>query len=188
MGTTQDNVKATDAKSKNFLDGIKKLARGAAPKEIPPAGLPLIELLGTIDGKLNEIISVKRQDVTKENDRYSYNAKALVHLEVAQDMFQYVIENFHAIQGVSPNEDFLADSKGRSGFDKLLRPKTSKQTAQTLVDLMANLDERVEGAIKARQAPSKNPDRLKVLTYLELVRTFLHQTVRQLTEVSDLSK
>lgn len=188
MGTTQDNLKATDSKSKNLFDGIKKLTRGSVAKEVQPAGLSLVDLLGTIDGKLNEIVAVKRQDVKGETDRYSYNAKALVHLEVAQELFQYVIENFHTIQTLSPAQTFLADKKGQSGFEKLLRPKVNKQTAQTLVDLLGNLDERIEKAIEERPYANAKLEQVKVRSHLDLAHTFLHQTIRQLAEVSDLSK
>lgn len=189
MGTTQDNLKTTDSKSKNILEGIKNLTRGSKVKAVAPASLPLVDLLGAIDGRLNELIVVKRQDVTNEKERYGYNGKALVHLEVAQGMFQYVIENFLEIQALSPSEDFLVafTGKGGSTFEKLLRPKVTKQTAQTLVDLLGNLDERVEKAIVARKGAAK-PDRVKVLTHLELVGIFLQQTLVQLAEVSDLSK
>lgn len=189
MGDVKSNVKPSNDKSKSIFEGVRKLVRPSAKTVVTPANLNLLDLLAATDGRYHELVVAKRQDVANEDSRYSYNAKALTHLEMGHQFFNYVIEYFKVIEDVSPTEDFLQTAKGTGGIGSLLRPKKAAHSAQTLVDLVTELSTRIEGYIETRQkkASSANAIPSKVLSYLEIINVFMQTSIEQLAEVADLA-
>lgn len=89
-----------------------------------------------------------------------------------------------------------ADPKTESwltGIKDVIRPKvTSKASAQTVVDVVADLDKRLNDLIIAKRQDVKNePSRYdynaKVLTHLELAQTFHQRTIESLAEIANLA-
>lgn len=187
MGTTKDNLKNSDGSKSQVLEGAKKWLRSGG-KSVVPSDLSLQDLSQAIDTRLGEMIIAKNQDVKNESSRHEYNQKALVHLEVARDLFQYVIEYFDLIEKTSPTEDFLKNASNvkTTGFSRLLQAR-NKAPAKNLVEMLTEMDGRLEKAIETRQKKTTGSGTgPTVLTYLTIVEIFFSQLKRQLAEISDL--
>jgi hypothetical protein len=187
MGDVKSNIKPTNEKSKDFFAGVRKLVRPVTSKVSTPADLSLLDLLAATDGRYHELVVAKRRDVENEDSRYNYNAKALVRLELGHQFFNHVIEYFKLIEDLSPTEDFLQTNSSKGGIGSLLRPKKTTNSAQTLIDLVTELSNRIDIYVKTRQKRTVVGPALKVLTYLEVIEIFMQTSIEQLAEVADLA-
>lgn len=91
MGETKNNLKATKPDTQGWFDGVKDLVR---PKDAgKKSAHTYVDLLAELEKKNNELVSLKKRDLDKEPERYSYNLKVLTELEVQSTYIQLLIES-----------------------------------------------------------------------------------------------